>query len=191
MNSPLVQCSNCNAALLDGVFNQPDFRPCPSCAAPLQIEIFPALFRRAMPGRPGEAILIESEASCFYHPQKKAVLPCDGCGRFVCALCDCEMDGRHYCPTCLEAGRTKGKIKNLQNSRTLYDTIALWLTIFPILVFYLTFITAPMALFIAIKHWNTPTSIVRNNKAGYILAIVLASLQILGWIIALWMIFTR
>ncbi|HMP81946.1 MAG TPA: hypothetical protein PKA41_04480 [Verrucomicrobiota bacterium] len=190
MKSPLVHCSKCNTALVDGVFNLPDFTPCPSCEQPLQVEVFPALFRAFAPANAGEAVMTDGEASCFYHPQKKAVLPCDGCGRFLCALCDCAMDDRHYCPSCLEAGRTKGKIKNLQNSRTLYDTIAIWLTIVPVLFFYFTFITAPMALYIAIKHWNTPTSIVRNNKLGYVVAIVLASLQILAWIAVLWMIFT-
>jgi hypothetical protein len=182
MNSPLVHCSKCNAVLLDGVFNQPDVRPCPSCAAPLQIEVYPALFRRISPGRSGETILVEGEASCFYHPQKKAALPCDGCGRFLCALCDCEMDGRHFCPACLEAGRTKGKIKNLQNNRTLYDSIALGLAVIPILFFYFSIITAPIALFIAIRHWNSPMSIVRRSKVRYILAIIAASLQIAGWV---------
>lgn len=191
MKSPLVHCSKCNTALVDGVFNLPDFTPCPSCKSPLQVEVFPALLRPITPGSKGEAVMADGEAGCFYHPQKKAVRPCDGCGRFLCALCDCVMDGRHYCPSCLESGRTKGKIKNLQNTRTLYDSIALALTIIPILFFYLTFITAPLALFIAIRHWNTPTSLVRNNKAGYIVAIVFASLQICAWIAVLWMLLTN
>ena len=191
MNSPLVHCSKCNAALLDGVFNLPDFTPCPSCGSPLQVEVFPALFRRFSPGRTGDAIMADGEASCFYHPQKKATLPCDGCGRFLCALCDCEMDGRHYCPGCLEAGRTKGKIKNLQNSRTLYDSIALALAVLPLIltltvVFmfagFLSIVAAPAALFIAIRYWNSPTSIVRRTKVRLIAAIILSSLQIAGWL---------
>src|SRR5678815_2855123 len=87
MNSPLVCCTKCKATLLSNVFNLPDFTPCPSCQTPLQIEVFPALFRRFTPGRAGETIIEESDASCFYHPQKKAVVPCEGCGRFLCALC--------------------------------------------------------------------------------------------------------
>lgn len=194
MNSPLIHCSKCNAALLDGVFNLPRLAPCPSCAAPLQIEVFPAMFRRSTPGRAGENILVDGEAGCFYHPQKKAVLPCDGCGRFLCALCDCEMDGHHYCPACLDAGRNKGKIKNLQNSRTLYDSIALALVVVPLVLTLsvvfafaglLSIVTAPIAIYIAIRYWNTPTSITRRTRARFVAAIVIASLEIVGWLTAL------
>src|SRR5215469_6856284 len=153
MTSPLIQCPACRAWLMEGVFNQPDFAPCPACGVPLLTEVFPALFRKTAAVQTGEAVMIEGESSCFYHPEKKAVLPCDGCGRFLCALCDCLLHGRHYCPTCLEAGKTKGKIKSLENQRTQYDNVALSLAILPlVLIFtvYFTFITAPMALFVAI-----------------------------------------
>ena len=92
MNTSLVQCPQCRAWLLEGVFNQPDLTPCPACGVPLQVEVFPALFRRINPGSSGEAILVEGESSCFYHPQKKAVIPCQGCGRFLCALFLCILD---------------------------------------------------------------------------------------------------
>jgi hypothetical protein len=181
MNTSLVQCPKCQAWLLEGVFNQPDLLPCPACGTPLQIEVFPALFRNQRVGRSGEAVLVEGESSCFYHPQKKAVIPCQGCGRFLCALCDCEFSGEHFCPTCLETGKTKGKIKNLENQRTLYDSIALSLAILPLLIYYFTLVTAPMALFVAIRYWKAPHSIVRRTKIRFVAAIVLASMQIMGW----------
>lgn len=166
---------------MEGVFNQPEFAPCPACGVPLQIEVFPALFRKIAPGQSGEAIMIEGESSCFYHPQKKAVVPCDGCGRFLCALCDCALDDRHFCPACLETGRTKGKIKNLENQRTLYDSIALALAIFPMLIFYFTIITAPMTLFVVIRYWKAPSSILRRTKIRFLAAMVISLLQIGGW----------
>jgi hypothetical protein len=176
-----VQCPACRAPLLDGVFNRLDFAPCPSCGVPLQIEIFPAMFQKISAGQSGEALMSESESSCFYHPQKKAALPCDGCGRFLCALCDCQVDDRHYCPTCLQSGKTKGKIQSLDNSRPLYDSIALALAIYPMLIFYFTVITAPMTLFVAIRYWKAPMSILRRSKIRFIAAIVIALLQIAGW----------
>lgn len=176
-----VQCPACQVVLTDGVFNQPELRPCPRCGAELKIEIFPALFRPLTPVANAEAVMVEGESTCFYHPNKKAVCPCEGCGRFVCALCDCELHGQHYCPTCLEIGRKKGKIKSLENRRTLYDSIALSLAILPLLVFYFTIITAPMALYIAIRYWNAPRSIVHRTKIRYVIAIALATLQIVGW----------
>lgn len=176
-----VQCPACQVVLTDGVFNQPELQPCPRCGADLQIEIFPALFRPFTPVSNAETVMVEGESTCFYHPNKKAVRPCEGCGRFVCALCDCELHGEHYCPTCLEVGRKKGKIKSLENRRTLYDSIALSLAILPLIIFYFTIITAPMALYIAIRYWNAPRSIVHRTKIRYIIAIALATLQLVGW----------
>src|SRR5437016_10234951 len=108
MNPREVLCPRCKAPLAETVFNQARFVPCPACASPLQVEVFPAFFRPITVGRDGEALLVDTESSCFYHPQKKASVPCDACGRFLCALCDCELHGQHYCPTCLETGRKKG-----------------------------------------------------------------------------------
>ena len=181
MSSSPVQCPSCQVALTGGVFNRPELHPCPQCGTRLQLEIFPALFRPLAPGSSGETALVDGESTCFYHPNKKAVRPCDGCGRFLCGLCDCELHGEHYCPACLESGRKKGKIKSLENQRTLYDSIALSLTIFPLLIFYFTIITAPLALYIAIRYWNAPRSIIHRTKIRYVIAIVLASLQIAGW----------
>jgi hypothetical protein len=184
MNSALIQCPVCRAWLIGGPFNQPEFAPCPACGVPLQTEIFPALFRKISAGQTGEAVIIEGESSCFYHPQKKAVLPCDGCGRFLCALCDCPLDNRHFCPTCLETGRTKGKIRTLENQRTLYDSIALSLALYPLLFIcfiQMIIITASISLYVAIRYWNAPQSILRRTKVRFIAAIILALVDIACW----------
>jgi hypothetical protein len=130
-----------------------------------------------------EDVLLEGESTCFYHPAKKAVLPCSGCGRFLCALCDCDLNGEHFCPACLETGRTKRKIKNIERERTRYDNIALALVFFPMVIFYVTFITAPIAIVLAVRHWNSPPSLVHLTKARYGAAITIAALQIIGWIV--------
>jgi len=181
MNSSLVQCPRCNAWLLDGAFNQPELSPCPACGVPIQVQVFPALFRRLQPGQSGETIVVEGESSCFYHPQKRASTPCQSCGRFLCALCDCELNGQHFCPTCLETGKTKGKIKSLENQRTLYDGIALSLAVYPMLFFYLTLVTAPATLFVSLRYWKAPRSIVRPTRIRFILSIIIALMQIAGW----------
>ena len=180
MSPTLIHCPKCKAALLDQVFNR-DFAPCPSCSEPLQIEVFPAMFRRVETGGSGELVMTGSEASCFYHPQKRAVLPCEACGRFLCALCDCEHNGRHLCPACLEAGRSKGKIKSLENVRTRYDNVALALALYPILIFYFTIITAPMALYVAIRYWRAPMGLTQRSRVRFVVAILLAVLQLCGW----------
>jgi hypothetical protein len=55
------------------------------------------------------------------------------------------------------------------------------LAIYPLLIFYFTLVTAPIALFVAIRYWNAPRSLVRRTKIRYITAIILASMQIAGW----------
>ena len=184
MSIPLVTCTKCTAPLPGEIFNLPGLAPCPTCGQSLQVEVFPALFQSFAPGQTGEAIMEESESSCFYHPQKKALLPCDACGRFLCALCDCELDGQHICPSCLETGKRKGKIKSLQNRRVLYDSAALALAVLPaatLLFACFTIITSPMAIYLVIRHWNTPSSIVRRTKIRFILAAVFASLTLIAW----------
>ena len=59
-----------------------------------------------------------------------------------------------------------------------------------ILIFgiYFTFITAPLALYMAIRHWNSPRSIVHRTRIRYVLAIVFAALQLIGWVVAVYFI---
>src|SRR5881396_716543 len=178
------QCPKCKTVLPEDALNRVSLTECPACQTLLQVEIFPALFRENAPAQAGELQLVEGEATCFYHDSRKAVLPCHGCGRFLCGLCDCELNGDHYCPACLDAGKTKGKIKSLENRRTLYDSIALSLAVLPLVIFFFwffTIVTAPMALFIAIRYWNAPRSIVHRTRICYVVAMTVASVEIAAW----------
>jgi hypothetical protein len=177
MNPLLIQCPRCKTGLLGGIFNQPEVTPCPACGAPLQVEVFPAFFRRTTPGSDGEVILVEGESSCFYHPQKKAVVPCDACGRFLCALCDCELKGQHFCPGCLESGQKKRKIQGLENVRVLHSRQALLLAILPL------FITGLAAIFVALWYRKEPGSLVRPMRWAFPTALILGSLQTLGYVV--------
>src|SRR5208283_982933 len=150
-----VACPICKAVLGAEYFNQPGWQACPSCARELRVAVFPALFREERI-TPAERILAEGEASCFYHPEKKAAIICEMCGRFLCALCDVDFNGQHLCPACLEAGRQKGKIAKLENTRTRHDRLALLLALVPVLTWPFTLISAPSALFYAIWHWKSP-----------------------------------
>jgi hypothetical protein len=182
-----IACPKCKAVLGPDFFNQPVWQACPSCALGLRVEVFPAFFRE-QPITPPQRIIAKGQAGCFYHAEKKAVVVCDACGRFLCALCDVDFDGRHLCPACLEAGRQKGKIARLQNARTRHDRIALALAVLPMLIFYFTIFTAPAALFYSLWHWKSPGSIVpTRRRLNLIIAIITASLEIGGWVaLAVW-----
>lgn len=164
--------------------NHPEMTPCPHCGAPSLVQLFPAFFRPVAAGQTGELLVLDTEASCFYHPDRKAIVPCESCGCFLCALCDCQLSEKHFCPACLETAPKKGRIRNLDNERTLYDSIALALAVLPAAVVfgvYFTFITAPLAVYVALRYWNAPRSIVGRTRVRYIVALVLAFLQIAAW----------
>lgn len=184
----ILPCPNCHRPLPSARFNSSETFPCPTCKANVKAEVFPAFYKPTVPGKAGEELLVDHEASCFYHPNKKAVVHCENCGRFLCALCDVELNNQHLCPNCLEIGREKGKLKHLDTSRTLYDTVALNITLYPILLSFMVFpllatiVTAPLAIVISIRHWNTPSSLLPRTKIRFILAILFSIIQIVGWI---------
>jgi hypothetical protein len=79
-------------------------------------------------------------------------------------------------------GKKKRKMKSLETQRVLYDDIALALAIIPVIFIWPTIITAPMSIFIALRHWKTPLSIVPRTKIRFIIAMFLSGLQITGWV---------
>ena len=175
MNSLLIQCPKCHTGLMEGVFG-PELAPCPHCGASLQVEVFPAFFRRTAPGREGDPILVEGESSCFYHPEKKAVVPCEACGRFLCALCDCEIKGQHLCPACLESGQRKKNIRGLEDMRVLHSRQALVLALVPF------FISGLAAIYVVLRYRKEPGSLVAPMRWAFPAALILGSLQTLSFL---------
>jgi len=176
-----LDCVNCGARALLPLHAASVHTACKACGSAVRLDAFPALFRETAPGRGGEDLLVEDESSCFYHPAKRAVVSCAGCGRFLCSLCDVDMNGRHLCPRCIEAGVDKGSLERLRKDYTYYDEIALALAIIPILMFWVTLVTAPIALYIAIRYWHAPVSAVPRGKWRYVTAIVIAGVELVAW----------
>lgn len=187
-----LRCDKCQRQLPGALANTPAPVECPSCRALLLVQVFPAFLRPVVRGRASEALASQEDAGCFYHPHKKAVVPCEDCGRFLCALCDLEIDGQHVCPACVEIARQAGKSLRAGGQRTLHDQMALsvlfgGVAVGLITVGVATIITAPIALFLVIRYWNEPArSPVPRTRARLIVAGVLALLQIAGWSFALY-----
>ncbi len=183
--SSLIACSKCRVVLLGDVFNIPDLTPCPACQTPIQVELFPAYFKPVTVGRTGQRITMDGESTCFYHAEKKAVVPCDVCGRFLCGLCDLELNDQHICPHCLNTAQKKGRLPQLDHRRTLWDTGALLLAVLPILLVITVpflILTAPAAILLALRHWNTPSSLIQRTKIRPILTIVFGLAGIFVWL---------
>jgi hypothetical protein len=154
---------------------------CLRCGSELEAFFFPALFRPRQTGVAATMLVDQTEASCFYHAQKQATQVCDGCGRLICALCSIDLAHEHLCPNCISSGRRKGKITTLETSRTCYDRVALSLSILGILFYVFSIILTPVVIYITIRHWNSPGSVLGVSKVRFVIAIILASLELLGW----------
>lgn len=187
-----LACPKCAAPWPESPAELAALTACPSCAKAARVLAFPAMFRAAAPVvAPLDQVLSEGEASCFYHPAKRASVPCGACGRFLCALCDVKLGDRNLCPGCVEAGRTKGKLTELEPSRTLWDTSALMLALVPlVLCAYLTLLTAPATLAVAWIGWKKPSSVIQRGRSRMWAAVILAVLQIAAWITLAVMFFT-
>jgi hypothetical protein len=183
--SASLACPNCSTPWPATPYELATLMACPRCQQTAAVTTFPALFRSAhRPAVAAENLLIEGEASCFYHPHKRASVPCSACGRFLCTLCDVKLGDKSLCPGCVESGRTKGRLTELEPGRTLWDTAAFVLATVPLLLcFYPSMLGAPAALVVALVGWKKPSSIIPRNKWRLWVAVILSTLQIVGWVI--------
>ncbi len=188
----LLRCDKCQTVLPGAVVNTGTLVACPACGVSTLVQVFPAFSRAAPRGRAAEALTSAEDASCFYHPSKKAAVPCDRCGRFLCTLCDLELDGRHVCPECIEVARKSGQTLR-SDGRTLHDQVALTLAVLgPLLIGWGSIITAPIALFMVARYWNEPRrSPVPRGRWRLVAAGTFALLQTGAWLFLLYSFLTN
>jgi hypothetical protein len=98
------------------------------------------------------------------------------------------LNGQHLCPACLQTGKRKGKLKQLENRRLLYDSLSLTLALAPMLIFYFTILTAPATIYVVIRYAKAQGSIVGRSKWRMVVAFIIAVLQIVGWIFVIYFI---
>ena len=176
-----ISCLQCKHPLNRLVWNTQSLKSCPACRSQLRADVYPAALRSATAAVPAEVIQTGREAGCFYHPRKRAVLACSICGRFLCALCDIELNGKHICQRCFEKGKTDRKIQGLENHRVCYDKVAFYIALFSMLLSWLPLPTAPLVLFMTVRYWKAPRSIVSRTRIWWIAAAGLAGIQLLVW----------
>jgi hypothetical protein len=172
-----ITCPRCRTQLEVEPGTEETHSACPQCAGPIEAYFFPAFFRPVQAGMVASSIGDTSEASCFYHPQKQAVGVCDGCGRMVCALCSVDLGNEHLCPTCISSGKKKGKLTTLEDRRTRYDNVAMALAIGSFFFPYLFFLLPPASIYVAIRYWTRPGSLLGVSHARFVIAILVALLS--------------
>ncbi len=184
--SPILNCTRCGAPLPLTSPGIQSLTRCAGCGVEFALMTFAALRQAPASGATAERVLEEGESTCFYHAQKRAVVPCDQCGRFLCSLCDIELDGKHLCPSCLETGRDWRKLRTLEQKRTRYDQVVWSLLILPLPFCAVSGpITSSAALVLALWQWRAPPSLVANTRLRLVLAIVVGCAE-LGFSIWLW-----
>lgn len=175
----IATCTRCSVFLPQEVLNASENSVCPSCSVMTVARVFPALFREAAPPPlPVETPPSEEEATCFQHASRRAVTACSQCGRYVCSLCELTLGGRVTCPVCVGAASKS----DLVTSRTLWNNIALGTALVTGPVFYFWIFSAPAAVFIALRYWRAPASLVHRAKWRFMLAILIAVAE-LGFIL--------
>jgi len=181
----VICCGECSSPIPPEYWNQEANLHCLTCGCRVMVVAFPAIARKPA-GMFPDAIELESEASCFYHPQSRATVPCEECGRFLCRLCDLEIDGEHLCPQCFQSGVRTRKLTKLETRRTMYDTIALALAAWPALLIWPAVLTAPASLFIVFRRWRAPGSLVPRTRIRFYLAGLFALAEIAFATFTIW-----
>ncbi len=188
-------CCKCGQVLPSDVFNTPELAACPNCQNEIAARVFPAFLQGPREGRTGEAIAMDELSGCFFHPNRRAVVPCAECGRFLCALCDLEIEGRHLCPGCLEAGRKKESLAVFRTAHTRWDSIALLLAVVPlvtILGVYFSMFTSAASIFISIWKWRSPEkATIPYGKGRLVVAMIISLATLSGWAVLLYSIMYR
>ena len=179
----VVPCNSCAMPLPEWELTSGKAATCPDCNTQHEIRIFPAALRAAPSTQSASAE--EGEATCFDHPANRAVATCAQCGRFACQLCVVELTGNNYCPSCLAAGLAKVSGRGLASSRVAYDSIALTAAVAPLLIFPITILTGPVAVFIAFRYWKRPLALMHANRWRFVTAILIGLLEVggLSWLI--------
>src|SRR5258706_2552395 len=177
MPAQAICCASCSWPLGAEWWNRGAAVRCPSCGFPTMAAVFPAAARVPTGAQP-QTVDAEGEASCFFHPANRAEIPCDRCGRFLCHLCDLEVEGKHWCSSCLTAGVVAREGTTLEPRRMMYDSIALALVTLPVLLLPALILTASMALVLVFRHWRSVRSVVPRSRLRLILAGLLAVVDI-------------
>ncbi|MFN7922048.1 MAG: hypothetical protein U0Q16_18235 [Bryobacteraceae bacterium] len=173
-------CANCYTIIEPEQWNDPAGTSCRRCGERVDARVFAVMFQTAQVSSP-DRIGAEGEASCFYHADNRAAVACDSCGRFLCSLCDLAVSGRHACPDCFSKAPV-AEPEAVENQRVLYDSLALHLATWPALTFWLPVVTAPAAIYFAVRYWKAPPLVIpRAWRFRMVAALVLAVAQLAGF----------
>ncbi len=186
--SGVLNCPKCRAALPAEAINSTTAVPCASCRLPVYVAVFPALVRPEELGEAGKRLVMEDDASCFYHADARAETACQRCGRFLCSLCEITIAGECTCPSCLASSKDKGGLKEIETQSVRYDQIALSVAVLPLILAFLWpfwIVSGPVSIFVSLRYWKRSLSILPVTRIRFVLALLAGVLQVSVWLIAI------
>jgi hypothetical protein len=104
-------CPRCKKAL-DVATLRDGEEVCPNCNGYFEARIFhpPRRVVRVAVVNTGP----EASSPCANHPRNAAVASCEHCGVFICSLCELDVSGTRYCPSCFDRLTQDGTIATAQ-----------------------------------------------------------------------------
>jgi hypothetical protein len=179
---PALRCPSCKRSLGPEAWIDARNGVCLACETSFEFDRFPALTAAKQKVAPQTAVLA-ADSVCFFHAENRAEAVCDGCGRLLCPVCTISLGAQRICPSCMAASRRAETTTVVVRSRVLFDRIALAVAFFPLLLWPLTLVSAPVALGLVFYGWKKPGSLVRGaSKVRFVAAGIIALLQVAGWV---------
>lgn len=177
-----ARCANCQSHLPPSLAADGGPVICGQCNRPNWVSSFPALHSNVLsapPVLPAEPPA-PGEAACFYSPLRRATQSCSHCGVLISDIWAAHWGQEVVCLKCLDHLRDKGRDQRFEKKRMLWDNIALALSLVPFTLFFwwAVFLTAPAALFIALRFWKGPFSMVPRTRFRMALALLISFLQL-------------
>jgi len=159
----LLDCYQCGAPIPWQIAPH-QMTVCPGCKETTELYLFPAAETKTSAAGRSTQSFSEDEAVCFNHESRKATVICEGCGKFLCALCDVEWEYRHLCSQCIT--REQAQNDNPEAKRLYYrhDVLALCFLAMTILMWFLSFVFYPVALILIVMGFRKPMSAMPRRR---------------------------
>lgn len=152
---------------------------CRYCQSKLFFNVYPAITVEAEQGKEAEKVVLDEDASCFFHEDKLAVVTCDQCGAYLCNLCDIPVEGNHYCSTCFK--KAKEGFASMKNRTILYDDLCLFVALISFVMWPVTLITAPAVFIASIVFWKKVETPYPRWRWRFVMAMFVSLLTMIGW----------
>ncbi len=174
----IITCPHCRQDLSLGVGGSSGELECSRCKSHLSFVIFSGYPRSVPLGRLAEPLTgSENEASCYNHVTRKAISGCENCGRLICSVCDLEVGGKHFCPTCATSQQVVAKCDPLIHRQFCPEKAVFILGFLSLYPFCGAILFSPPALYIANQNYSKRTSLDGGGRIWMISGIFLSLLS--------------